>query len=190
MDEPLLNRFSVKNIYDFSKYNHDTFGKRYFICFSVEGIVPSEYNDGVTNGHMTKHYSTYITDAAYDMYWDFETYKDKYERINEKMKIELPDACRIWYIPWAYTTADKSMPDVRLMENQLLAHLNGMKEFLDGEKHKGGLMTFCWKGEHLGFYGMKEVTEQGYWQNFFDRFKQIGREITGFQNTITGAKTE
>ena len=82
------------------------------------------------------------------------------------------------------------MPDVRLMENQLLAHLNGMKEFLDGEKHKGGLMTFCWKGEHLGFYGMKEVTEQGYWQNFFDRFKQIGREITGFQNTITGAKTE
>lgn len=181
MDEPLLNRFSVKNIYDFSKYNHDTFGKRYFICFAVEGIVPSEYNDGVTNGHMTKQYSTYITDAAYDMYWDFETYKDKYERINEKMKLELPDACRIWYIPWAYTTADKSMPAVRLMENQLLAHLNGMKEFLDGEEHKGGLMTFCWKGEHLGFYGMKEITEQGYWQNFFDRFKQIGREITGEQ---------
>lgn len=179
MDEPLLNRFSVKNVYDLSKYNHDTYGKRYFICFAVEGIVPSEYNENVTNGNMTKKYSTYITDAAYDMYWDFEEYKDKYERINEKMKAELPDDCRIWYIPWGYATTDKSIPAVRLMENQLLAHLEGMKEFLDKEENKGGLMTFCWKGEHLGFYGMKEVTEQGYWQKFFARFKEIGREIAG-----------
>lgn len=181
MDEPLLNRFSVKNIYDFSKYNHDTYGKRYFVCFAVEGIVPSEYNDGVTNGHMTKQYSTYITDAAYDMYWDFETYKEKYERINTKMKTELPDDCRIWYVPWTFATSYTSADEVDLMEAQRIAHLNGMKDFLDKEEYKGGLMSFCWNGEILGFLGMKEATEKGHWQTLFERFKEIGRELSGIK---------
>lgn len=179
MDEPLLNRFSAEQVYALSKYNHDTFGKRYFVCFSVEGIVPSEYSDHVANGRMTKEHSVYITDAGYDMYWDYDEWSEKYKSINKKMKLELPDDCKIWYVPWAFSYADKSAEDVAKLEPAITKHLNAMYQFLEEEEHKGGLVTFCWRGSVLGFYGMEEMLANGAWQSYFGRFKDIGRTLCG-----------
>ncbi|MCQ2432631.1 MAG: hypothetical protein MJ175_08525 [Clostridia bacterium] len=177
MDEPLLNRFTAERVYALSKYNHDTFSKRYFICFSVEEIVPSEYSDHVAYGRMTKEYSVYVTDAAYDMYWDYDEWSAKYKSINEKMKKELPDDVRIWYIPWAYSYNDKTFEEVAALEPKLITHLNAMYDFLMAEEHKGGLMTFCWRGSRLGFYGMEELIAENEWMGYFDRFREIGKSL-------------
>lgn len=186
MDEPLLNRFSAEDVYMFTEYNHNTFQKRYFICFAVEGIAPEGYSDGMTRGSMTKETAKYITDCAYDMYWEFDKWEDKYKLINKSMKKRLSDDCKIWYIPWAYGSTDaegdRNKPNMKAMaenEQMYIDHLNGMYNFLKEEKNPGGLFPFLFSGDHLAFYGIEEMVEAGHWTNYFELLKKYGRELVG-----------
>ncbi len=177
MDEPLLNRFTPEQVHRFSRYNHEKFGKRYFICFAVEEFAPEEYSDGIVKKHMTREFSPYITDGAYDMYWDFAPNRGKYERINNRLRENLPDDCRIWYVPWTYLNSNKTYEEAQTYEERLLEHLEAMYTFLKAEKNPGGLMSFLWHGEILGFYGVEEVTAAGYWKKLHCRLEEIGNEI-------------
>ena len=177
MDEPLLNKFSAQDVYMFTKHNHDTYQKRYFICFAVEAVAPSAYSDGSTRGHITKETSKYITDAGYDMYWEYDVWGNKYLTANKEMHSRLADDCNIWYIPWAYASNQSTKTAVNTNEKTYITHLNAMYEFLKREEHPGGLMTFTFEGEKLNFYGIKEMVSEGYWLNLYIRLTKIGKEI-------------
>lgn len=184
MDEPLLNKFTPENVYMFTEYNHFTFGKRYFICFAVEGIAPECYSEGIIPKSMSKETTKYLTDCAYDMYWDFDKWEDKYKKINSLMKSRVPDNCKIWYIPWAYGDVDPATstekPNMKKMaenEEKYIKHLNGMYNFLKQEQNPGGMFTFIFRGKDLNFYGIEEMVQQGHWTNYFDLVKKYGKEL-------------
>ncbi len=178
MDEPLLNKFTPEQVYEVSKYNAETYGKRYFICFAVEGFAPHVYSDGIVKKHMTREFSTYITDAAYDMYWEYGPNRNTYEKINEALHEAMPEDCRIWYVPWTYVRADnKTAKQADKYELRLIAHLNAMYEFLKAEENPGGLVSFLWQGKGFGYWGVDEMVAEGYWLKLHKRLEEIGTEI-------------
>lgn len=176
MDEPGLCGFSREFISELSKYNHDTYGKRFFVTFAVAEIAPETF--GFTNDTpMTREYSEYITDASYDLYWDVNTSLDKYEACNTKLHAAVPDNCRIWYIPWQYALNSMTKDEAQQLESKRIDHTNKMYEFLKAEQNPGGLMCFLFNGSVNVFYGIEEMVSDGKWLDLFALDKQIGKEI-------------
>lgn len=183
LDEPLLGGCTREDLYTLTKYNHDKIGKRFFICFAVAGVAPEVYDDPNCSPPLTPETGKYITDIGFDMYWEFDANKSKYDEIIRLMKQRSGnEAVRIWYIPWAYTDQTDDAATLTRLNKECTRHLQAMYDYLKQEKHPGGLMVFLYDGSSLGFTGIRQAGD-GLWKGLKQECERIGREIcTGKMN--------
>lgn len=177
LDEPLLNRHTREDVYTLTKYNHDHFGKRFFICYAVSGIAPEEYFDPNCSPPLTPETATYITDIGFDMYWEYAPYADKYDRVIQYMKQRVGrDDVKIWYIPWAYVDDNADSETMARLNRECTIHIEAMYAYLKKERNPGGLMVFLYDGSSLGFAGIRQAGDRE-WKTLRQTCERIGREI-------------
>lgn len=175
LDEPLLCGISHADLLAVTKYNKQQFGKRFFICFAVSGVAPEVWNSPDASPAITKETGKYITDIAFDMYWDFKQHKATYDRVIDGMKTRIGrDDVKVWYVPCVMN------PSGSFNETQAIEHLQGMYEYLKQEKNPGGLLCYTLRthnGDGLGNVGMDEM-EDAPWNKLRAECVKIGREIS------------
>ncbi len=183
LDEPIDH----EAILTLSKYAYEKYKKRFFICYFAASMAP-EYQvlGSYDTVGISERTTKYITDIAYDLYWDVTSEREVYEYVNRSMHKRLgKNNPKIWYIPYIAVWG-KDLEDT--LENQQntnliqLAHLELMYEFLKQEKNPGGIMCYAYNIDNTSFedqYGWKEANKlsQGVFDTLFRRSVEIGREI-------------
>ena len=178
-DEPLLNGRSKAALRDSTKWMRENYPElRTMVCFAINCIAPyvwSTGNDQLLDPDTTQ----YITDAAYDMYWDINPDNEfLYKKIASNLKERFGRTdMRIWYVPCVMSYGGTSP------EKFCLEHLEFMYELLKGEENPGGLLCYAYdisnRDGDLGNIGFNEMRdrETDPWTNLEERLVAIGREI-------------
>ncbi len=183
LDEPLEH----EAILTLSKYAYEKYKKRFFICYFAASMAP-EYSvlGSYDKEGISERTTEYITDIAYDLYWDVTTHRDVYEYVNRSMHKRLgKNNPKIWYIPYLAVWGKDLEETVENQQNTnliQLAHLELMYEFLKQEENPGGLMCYAYNVDDTSFedqYGWKEANKlsEGIFDTLFRRSVEIGREI-------------
>lgn len=175
LDEPYLCGISEDDFVAVTKYNHDKFGKRFFVCFAVSGVAPEVWKPETPTEVLNPNAARYLTDIAFDMYWDFTAENKKvYDQVIAKMKERAGrDDLYIWYVPCVMNASGT------FSEQKAIAHLKGMYDYLKQEKHPGGLLGYTYRtsdGDGLGNIGLGEMGDKP-WKSLENECARIGREI-------------
>ncbi len=183
LDEP-SNMAAVKELTRYAQ----KFGKRFFICFTVQATDYTVYGGYVdNNSHISKDNVQYLTDIAVDHYWEItESNKKGYEKLYGTLHKMMPENCRVWYIPNTFagwTLVDKSDAEIAKEAEIRIEHIRYMYERLkkEPEKNRGGLMFFSYdfnsSAEELyGLWNINSLTK-GKWNNVLEECIRVGREI-------------
>ena len=183
LDEP-SNMAAVKELTRYAQ----KFGKRFFICFTVQATDYTVYGGYVdNNSHISKDNVQYLTDIAVDHYWEItESNKKGYEKLYGTLHKMMPENCRVWYIPNTFagwTLVDKSDAEIAKAAEIRIEHIRYMYEWLkkEPEKNRGGLMFFSYdfnsSAEELyGLWNINSLTK-GKWNNVLEECIRVGREI-------------
>lgn len=175
LDEPLLVGISHEDLLAVTKYQKQQFGKRFFVCFAVSGVSPDVWNSPQASPPITKETAQYITDIAFDMYWNFKDNKATYDKVIADMKARIGrDDVYVWYVPCVMNGSGQ------FSEPLAIEHLQGMYDYLKQEKKPGGLMCYTLRtsnGDGLGNIGLDEM-EDDPWDELRKECQRIGREIT------------
>ena len=141
------------------------YNKRFFVCYMAASVQ-------------------YITDIAYNLYYNPSENISLYERVNEEMYKNLGENNpRIWHVTFAapnssvLTATDEEK--VALCE-EMIADLNTMYNLLKSEENKGGLLCYSYdKPAFEGQYGIMQINNMtnGAFNEFIVRANEIGREI-------------
>lgn len=176
LDEPLLTGISHEDLIAVTKYQKQQFGKRFFVCFAASGISTDIWTPPAqASPPITKEAAQYITDVAFDIYWNFKEYKSTYDKAIADMKARIGrDDVYVWYVPCVMNGSGK------FSEPLAIEHLQGMYDYLKKEKKPGGLMCYTLRtsnGDGLGNIGLDEM-EDNPWNKLRKECQRIGREIT------------
>lgn len=182
LDEPLLQRISKEDLYEMTRfYRLLNKNKRVFICFAVSAICPDIWTPDFHTDRLDEESSAYITDIAFDMYWNYSGHEHIYSKLANKM-YEItrnnPDT-KYWFVPMTMNTAGK------IDEQTSIEHTNGMYELMKKSPNPGGLMCYSYytypsEVEALGHINLDILFDKNNpdrWEYLEHRLKTIGDEI-------------
>ena len=211
-DEPLLHKgHTNEDFLAMTKAVTEAYGKRIFPVFSFYEIVGKRGNDGDPDFQwlLRKECSTYITDAAFDVYgYDFTNPQDErtlaeYKRLEGQYGetftcvedflrymtgrllglMENPDNVRVWYFPDAYACGKRTGPARAVNEEDCINSLLGFKNLLLEQKNPGGLFSYTYKswGDHdaLDWHLNKKNPNQ--WKKYIEVAKQVCAELSSIE---------
>lgn len=174
IDEPFLAGIKKEDFIEATKFLRETYPNlRVMTCFATNAIEPTVWSTG--NDVLIDEESTkYLTDIAYDMYWDAKIHLSKYKKLNESMKKRLGNNNpRIWWLPCIMSSAGKTD------EQYALDHLEMCFDFLMEEENPGGLICYAYdianRDGDIGNIGYNE--KQAEWTKLETRLIKIGKEI-------------
>lgn len=183
LDEPTDHQA----VLELTKYAWEAYGKRFFICYLACSVAP----DYKTIGSMdpvgiSKETTKYLTDIAYDIYWNFGANRHVYQEITNRMHSRLgnPDT-KVWYIPYIAlwgSAFDGVNDDYDATNKWQIEHLEGMYEMLKNEENPGGLMCYTFyhgNPDYENQYGWKQGNQftDGAFMPIYKKSVEIGREI-------------
>ena len=183
LDEP-TNHERVRTI---TKYAKEKYNKRFLICYLASSVAPGYQAIGIYDSvGISKRTTEYLTDIAYDLYWDVNTSRYIYEEVTRRMLSNLgnPDT-KIWFIPYVAIwggSFQKDNPDYAADNKFGIQHLNTMYEFLKQQENPGGLLCYAYTIGNTSFenqFGWKQANDlnNGAYDPIFARSIEIGREI-------------
>ena len=178
-DEPLLNGLSKEGLRDATKWMRENYPElRTMACFAINCISPYVWSTG-DDQLLDPDTTQYLTDAAYDMYWQINPDNEfLYKKIASNLKERFGRTdMRIWYVPCIMCGGGKGK------ESNCIKHLEFMYEMLKNEENPGGLMCYAYdisnRDGDLGNIGFNEMRdrETDPWLTLEERLVTIGREI-------------
>ncbi len=139
-DEP-INSCTEAGMLKLSKYNHDTYGKKFFVM-----LTPLEF-DGITSPSSPKDpnpaYFTYITDTGFSDYGNMQDRIDEYQAKVDRMHSYVDASgsnARIWHVGCTERFA------LKMNEDDIIYHTMVMMDFLSREKNPGGFLGYTYSG--------------------------------------------
>ena len=185
LDEP-TNHNAVLAISEYAvKY-----GKRFFVCYMAGSVAPNNTtinhpnSDHYVADGITEETTKYLTDIAYDLYWNPAQNVSLYEDINAEMHSRLGNnKPKIWHVTFTALSASAltNTPEAnKALCDSMIANLNTMYNFLKEEENKGGLLCYSYdKPSYPGQYGLFQINEMtnGAFDALLERANEIGREI-------------
>ncbi|MHB1453841.1 MAG: hypothetical protein ACYCYM_07815 [Saccharofermentanales bacterium] len=140
LDEPFLQGISKEELYEMTRFYRLLNDKKgVFICFSVTAICPDIWKPDYPVDQLDEKTSEYITDIAFDMYWDYSEYEYLYKKITNRMyEITRNHDTKYWFVPMTMSGAGKST------ENTSIEHTNGLYELLKESPNPGGLVCYSY----------------------------------------------
>lgn len=113
--------------------------KGLFICFSVTAICPDIWRPDHPVDQLDEKTSEYITDMAFDIYWDYSEYEYIYTKLTNKMyEITKNLDVKYWFVPMTMSGGGKSTEDTSI------EHTNALYELLKKSPNPGGLVCYSY----------------------------------------------
>ncbi|MBR4072446.1 MAG: hypothetical protein IKK24_00770 [Clostridia bacterium] len=180
LDEP-DNMQAVKILSDYAR----KYGRRFFVCFTVNAVSPRSYGGFQgENKHTSRDTTQYLTDVAFDCYWDVESNMQMFKNIIEDMHNTCPEDAYVWYVPGtydSYSIKDRTRKQILASAQSRIKQLPYYYGFLMAEKKPGGILCFSGNFDSPSeqLYGIKQIMQvtNGGWQALVDELEVMGRKI-------------